>query len=124
MAAVRELQEEANVSLTVNDLHPFAHWVTPEVETPAYDTRFFRGAHAGRPASQARRGRNHRARVAIAARSDRALRAARAAAAAADLDVDPPAGQRSSIDDVIAWARRGDRPRDAGVLRRPATSSC
>jgi 8-oxo-dGTP pyrophosphatase MutT (NUDIX family) len=41
MAAVRELQEEANVYLTVNDLHPFAHWVTPELETRRYDTRFF-----------------------------------------------------------------------------------
>ena len=41
IAAVRELQEEANVSLGVNDLHPFAHWVTPEVETRRYDTRFF-----------------------------------------------------------------------------------
>src|SRR5687767_15380846 len=41
MAGVRELQEEANVYLTVHDLHPFAHWVTPEVETRRYDTRFF-----------------------------------------------------------------------------------
>jgi 8-oxo-dGTP pyrophosphatase MutT (NUDIX family) len=41
MAAVRELQEEANVYITVDDLHPFAHWVTPEIETRRYDTRFF-----------------------------------------------------------------------------------
>ena len=41
MAAVRELQEEANVYLTVNDLLPFAHWVTPEIETRRFDTRFF-----------------------------------------------------------------------------------
>src|ERR671918_1520725 len=27
MAAVRELEEEASVYITVNDLHPFAHWV-------------------------------------------------------------------------------------------------
>jgi 8-oxo-dGTP pyrophosphatase MutT (NUDIX family) len=40
-AAVRELQEEANVLITVEDLHPFAHWVTPEIETRRYDTRFF-----------------------------------------------------------------------------------
>jgi 8-oxo-dGTP pyrophosphatase MutT (NUDIX family) len=40
-AAVRELQEEASVSLTVDDLHPFAHWVTPEIEIRRYDTRFF-----------------------------------------------------------------------------------
>ena len=41
MAAVRELQEEANVYITVDDLQPFAHWVTPEVETRRFDTRFF-----------------------------------------------------------------------------------
>lgn len=40
-AAVRELQEEANVHITVGDLQPFAHWVTPEIETRRYDTRFF-----------------------------------------------------------------------------------
>lgn len=41
MAAVRELQEEAGVCLAVDDLHPFAHWVTPEIETRRFDTRFF-----------------------------------------------------------------------------------
>ena len=40
-AAVRELQEEANVHITVDDLVPFAHWVTPEIEIRRYDTRFF-----------------------------------------------------------------------------------
>ena len=41
IGAVRELQEEANVHITVDDLHPFAHWVTPEIEIRRYDTRFF-----------------------------------------------------------------------------------
>jgi 8-oxo-dGTP pyrophosphatase MutT (NUDIX family) len=40
-AAVRELEEEANVRITIEDLHPFAHWVTPEIEIRRYDTRFF-----------------------------------------------------------------------------------
>jgi 8-oxo-dGTP pyrophosphatase MutT (NUDIX family) len=40
-AAVRELQEEANVTIGVDDLIPFAHWVTPEIEVRRYDTRFF-----------------------------------------------------------------------------------
>jgi 8-oxo-dGTP pyrophosphatase MutT (NUDIX family) len=40
-AAVRELYEEANVSIGVDDLIPFAHWVTPEIEARRYDTRFF-----------------------------------------------------------------------------------
>jgi 8-oxo-dGTP pyrophosphatase MutT (NUDIX family) len=41
LAAVRELQEEAGVTLTVHDLLPIGHWVTPESETRRYDTRFF-----------------------------------------------------------------------------------
>ena len=40
-AGIRELQEEANVRITVNDLQPFAHWVTPEIEIRRFDTRFF-----------------------------------------------------------------------------------
>lgn len=40
-AAVRELREEANVTITVDDLLLFAHWVTPEIEIRRYDTRFF-----------------------------------------------------------------------------------
>ena len=40
-AAVRELEEEANVRITIADLHPFAHWVTPEIEIKRFDTRFF-----------------------------------------------------------------------------------
>jgi 8-oxo-dGTP pyrophosphatase MutT (NUDIX family) len=41
LAAVREMQEEASLKLSVDDLIPFAHWVTPEVEARRYDTRFF-----------------------------------------------------------------------------------
>jgi hypothetical protein len=33
--------EEANVRVEVDDLVPIAHWVTPEIETRRYDTRFF-----------------------------------------------------------------------------------
>ena len=40
-AAVREVQEEANVTITPADLAPLAHWVTPEIEIRRYDTRFF-----------------------------------------------------------------------------------
>jgi 8-oxo-dGTP pyrophosphatase MutT (NUDIX family) len=40
-AAVRELEEEANVRVTTADLEPLAHWVTPEIETRRFDTRFF-----------------------------------------------------------------------------------
>lgn len=41
VAAVREVQEEANVTIAVGDLILFAHWVTPQIETRRYDTRFF-----------------------------------------------------------------------------------
>ena len=40
-AAVREVMEEANITLAPGDLAPLAHWVTPEVEIRRYDTRFF-----------------------------------------------------------------------------------
>ena len=40
-AAARELQEEAALSIDAAALIPFAHWVTPEIETRRYDTRFF-----------------------------------------------------------------------------------
>ena len=40
-AAVREVMEEANLTLAPGDLAPLAHWVTPEVEIRRYDTRFF-----------------------------------------------------------------------------------
>ena len=40
-AACREVMEEANVCIACGDLVPLAHWVTPEIETRRYDTRFF-----------------------------------------------------------------------------------
>ena len=40
-AGVRELQEEAAVSVDPDALIPFAHWVTPADEPRRYDTRFF-----------------------------------------------------------------------------------
>lgn len=41
LAAVRELEEEVGIRVKANDLVPFGHWVTPEIETRRYDTRFF-----------------------------------------------------------------------------------
>jgi 8-oxo-dGTP pyrophosphatase MutT (NUDIX family) len=40
-AAARELWEEASVRIDTDDLVPLAHWVTPEIETRRFDTRFF-----------------------------------------------------------------------------------
>jgi 8-oxo-dGTP pyrophosphatase MutT (NUDIX family) len=105
MAAVRELQEEANVYLTVSDLHPYAHWVTPEVETRRYDTRFFvarmpAGQHAKHDESETTALEWLSPQEAIA-RFERKL-----------LLLPPPTwtsirqlAKRSSVDDAIAWAR-------------------
>lgn len=40
-AAVRELLEEVGLRVEPLQLVPFAHWVTPDIETKRYDTRFF-----------------------------------------------------------------------------------
>ena len=48
-AAVREVEEECGVRLTVADLRGRAHWVTPEFEPRRYDTWILA---AGMPAGQ------------------------------------------------------------------------
>jgi 8-oxo-dGTP pyrophosphatase MutT (NUDIX family) len=41
LAGSRELLEEVGLTIPPHALEPFAHWVTPEVETRRYDARFF-----------------------------------------------------------------------------------
>jgi 8-oxo-dGTP pyrophosphatase MutT (NUDIX family) len=38
--AIRETAEETGVALVEADLHPWAHWITPEIEPRRYDTKF------------------------------------------------------------------------------------
>ena len=40
-AAVRETYEECGVQLEATSLVPWTHWVTPEIESRRFDTRFF-----------------------------------------------------------------------------------
>lgn len=42
--SVRETQEETGVRLQPEDLHPWAHWITPEAEPRRYDTFFYLAA--------------------------------------------------------------------------------
>ena len=106
MAAVRELQEEANVYLTVSDLHPFAHWVTPEIETRRYDTRFF---VARMPAGQeAKHDESETTALEWLSPEEAMARFERR-----EMLLPPPTwtsirqlAKRSSIEDVIEWTRR------------------
>jgi 8-oxo-dGTP pyrophosphatase MutT (NUDIX family) len=41
---VRETLEETGVRLRPDDLHPWAHWITPEYEPRRYDTAFYLAA--------------------------------------------------------------------------------
>jgi len=104
MAAVRELQEEANVYLTVGDLYPYAHWVTPEIETRRYDTRFF---VARMPAGQdAKHDESETTALEWLSPQEAIARFERR-----EMLLPPPTwtsirqlAKRSSVDDVIAWA--------------------
>ncbi len=65
-AAVRELQEEANVTITVDDLVPLRALGDARDRNPPLRHALLPGAHAGRTDAEARRERDHRARVAVA----------------------------------------------------------
>jgi 8-oxo-dGTP pyrophosphatase MutT (NUDIX family) len=105
-AAVRELREEASVTVTEDDLYPFAHWVTPEVETRRYDTRFFL---ARMPAGQtAKHDEGETTALEWLSPREAIARFERR-----ELLLPPPTwtsirqlAKRSSIDDVIDWSSR------------------
>lgn len=103
-AAVRELEEEANVRIAAADLYPLAHWVTPEIETRRYDTRFFL---ARMPEHQvARHDESETTALDWLTPAEAIARFQRK-----ELLLPPPTfttirqlAKRSSIDDAIAWA--------------------
>jgi 8-oxo-dGTP pyrophosphatase MutT (NUDIX family) len=104
LAAVRELHEEANVQITVADLVPLAHWVTPEIEIRRYDTRFFL---ARMPAGQvARHDEGETTALEWLSPGEAIARFERR-----ELLLPPPTwttirqlAKRSSIDDAMQWA--------------------
>lgn len=104
-AAVRELQEEANVAITVDDLVPFAHWVTPEIEIRRYDTRFFLARMPGGQTPKHDEGET-------TALEWLSPREAIARFERKELLLPPPTwttirqlAHRTSIEDALAWAR-------------------
>jgi 8-oxo-dGTP pyrophosphatase MutT (NUDIX family) len=104
-AAVRELQEEASVTIAAGDLYPFAHWVTPEIETRRYDTRFFL---ARMPEGQeAKHDEGESTALEWLSPAAAIVRFAQR-----DILLPPPTwttirqlAQRVSIEDVLQWAR-------------------
>jgi 8-oxo-dGTP pyrophosphatase MutT (NUDIX family) len=104
-AAARELEEEAGLRVDLSDLIPFAHWVTPEIETKRYDTRFFLIAM---PPGQEARHDNHEMTdlqwLSPAAAIERSV--------AGELMLPPPTwttlkqlARFDTIADVFSWAR-------------------
>ena len=104
-AAVRELQEEANVRVTVDDLVPLAHWVTPEIEIRRYDTRFFLAKMP--PGQIAKHDESETTALDWLSPAEAIARFERK-----ELLLPPPTwttirqlAHRRSIEDVMAWAR-------------------
>jgi 8-oxo-dGTP pyrophosphatase MutT (NUDIX family) len=106
VAAVRELLEEANVRVTVDDLVPIAHWVTPEIEIRRYDTRFFLTLM---PAGQdARHDESETTELAWLAPTEALDRCRRG-----EIMLPPPTWttlrqleRHTTLADLLAWARR------------------
>jgi 8-oxo-dGTP pyrophosphatase MutT (NUDIX family) len=105
LAAVRELHEEAGVRVAPDALVPFAHWVTPQVETRRYDTMFF---VAALPAAQTAAHDGVENTESAWFDPAEALDACRRG----DILLPPPTwvtlrrlAAFSTIEDVLAWAR-------------------
>ncbi|MDP1569953.1 MAG: NUDIX hydrolase [Vicinamibacterales bacterium] len=120
-AAVRELQEEAAVTLPVEALIPLAHWVTPDIEIRRYDTRFFLAVV---PAGQHAQHDNHETTALAWLTPDQAIVEYRA-----DRILLPPPtwttlrqlARHTSLDAAVTWARTRPIVRvQPGFLKREA----
>lgn len=105
VAAVREVQEEARLTLDVDALHPIAHWVTPAIEIRRFDTRFFLAVLPEGQQAVADMGE-------ITAHVWLTAGDALERAQAGQLHLPPPTWttlrqieQRGSLADVLAWAQ-------------------
>jgi 8-oxo-dGTP pyrophosphatase MutT (NUDIX family) len=97
--------------LTLDALTPFAHWVTPEIESRRFDTSFF---FAVAPASQDAVHDEHEANDGAWMYADEAIEQCRAGAIA----LPPPTwttlralSQFQRLEDARAWARAQSAPR-------------
>lgn len=106
VAAVRELEEEAAVRIRVADLEPLAHWVTPEIETRRFDTRFFLSRMP--EGQEAKHDEGETTALAWLPPAEAIHRAQRK-----EIMLPPPTwttlkrlAQFGTIEDVFSWARR------------------
>lgn len=104
-AAVRELAEEAGLTLGVEVLTPFARWVTPEIEAKRYDVVFF---VARAPGHQEARHDAHEAVASVWIRPADALDRCRRG----EIALPPPTWTTlrtlerfEDVDEALAWAR-------------------
>jgi 8-oxo-dGTP pyrophosphatase MutT (NUDIX family) len=110
-AAARELGEEAGIDVPRGALIYFAHWVTPEIETRRFDTRFFLAAA---PRGQAVRHDGVETTASVWIRPADAI----ARCQQGDIALPPPTWTTlrwlepfQSVDAALAWGRQKPVPR-------------
>jgi 8-oxo-dGTP pyrophosphatase MutT (NUDIX family) len=122
-SAMWEVAERENVRLALDSLAYFAHWVTPEIETRRFDTRFFLAAapdhqHAAHDAGETTHGEWVAPAAAIARCRD------------GDIALPPPTWTTlrqlerfATVEDAMQWARAcGAVPRvEPGFIQQGET---